>query len=157
LRLRHVHCLTFLENFPCVINLHLECCHKLERITNLRRLQKLFVLCCSKLQVLEGVPALRHLELQSRGRPTLPRYLQDLNLSRLDLCCDLPLLCSMALGKSTHNWDRFCHIHRVEAHADSGLNDHADCGPKFTVSYTRNPRYLETNISSALFNILGRR
>lgn len=150
LNLRDVHCLSYLDNFPCVVELSLKCCHCLKRITNLPRLQKLAISCCSELYVLDAVPALRYLNLQSSGMRRLPSYLRGLNdLTRLELCCDLPLLCSMALGKSTYNWNKFCHIHRVEAHTHNGPN------AMFTVTYTSDPRYLETNISSALFDLLG--
>ncbi|XP_066336682.1 putative disease resistance RPP13-like protein 1 [Miscanthus floridulus] len=151
LNLQDVHCLYYLENLPCVVELSLECCHSVKRITNLPSLQKLAISCCSRLSVLEAVPALRYLNLQSSGMRRLPRYLRGLNLTRLYLCCDLPLLCSMALGKSTYDWNKFCHIRRVEAHTHNGPNG------IFTVTYTRDPCYLETNISSALFNLLGRR
>ena len=149
LNLSDVHWLSYLENLPCVVELSLKCCHSLKRITNLPSLQKLVISCCSRLSVLEAVPELRYLNLQSSGMRRLPRYLRGLNLTRLYLCCDLPLLCSMALGKSTYNWNKFCHIRRVEAHTHNGPNG------IFTVTYTRDPRYLETNISSALFNLLG--
>ncbi|WVZ53267.1 hypothetical protein U9M48_004235, partial [Paspalum notatum var. saurae] len=157
-------CVELVESMPFLVKLALDGCESLARLppglafhakalTVLNLLKKLSIHCCSKLQVLEGIPALRYLHLTEGPESTgLPTYLRGLSLTRLDLCCNLQLLCSMAWGKSTYNWDKFGHIHRVEAHADT----HGG-GAKFTVSYTRYPRYLDTNISSTLFYLLGKK
>lgn len=146
LTLHEVHLLVSLENLPSLVELDVSCCHALKGIANLPSLHKLVISCCPKLEVLDGVAKLQRLFLRGgRGSVSrLPPYLLHLNLAHLTLCCRLPLLCSMALGNTTPEWDKFCNIPRVEAFDENG---------RFRVSYTRNPRYLETNISPLIFGI----
>ncbi|TVU31132.1 hypothetical protein EJB05_22803 [Eragrostis curvula] len=145
LTLHEVHRLVSLENLPSVVELDVSCCHELKGIANLPSLHRLVISCCPELQALDGVLELRRLILRDgRGSVAmLPDYLADLNLAHLTVCCGLGLLCSMALGNNTPEWDKFCHIPRVEAFSKN----------KFRVSYTRDPRYLDTNISPLLYGI----
>ncbi|CAO2153055.1 unnamed protein product [Urochloa humidicola] len=114
----------------------------MERISNLPRLQKLVIVKCPKLKVLENVPALQRLNLKDYGMETVPRYLRDVNPRHLLLYCSLSLLTCIAAGKSGPEWNRFSHIQQVKAHADD-----EDVPMKWYVLYTRDPFRFETNIS----------
>ncbi|GJM99006.1 hypothetical protein PR202_ga16063 [Eleusine coracana subsp. coracana] len=146
LTLHQVHGLVSLENLPSVVELDVSCCHELKRIANLPSLHRLVISCSPEMQALDGVPELRRLLLRNgRGSlAVLPDYLVGLNLAYLTVSCGLGLLCSMALGNNTPEWNKVCHIPRVEAF---------DENEKFRVWYTRDPRHLDTNISPLLFDI----
>jgi len=55
--------LTHVENFPSVVYLDVFDCPELKRISGLAMLQKIRITRCTKLEVLEGVPALDSLRL----------------------------------------------------------------------------------------------
>ncbi|KAF7046981.1 hypothetical protein CFC21_055962 [Triticum aestivum] len=72
----------------------------------------------------------------------LPSYLQTVKSSHLLLDCCPFILISMALGKSSSEWDKFSHIQHVEAYADEeGIEK------RWHVFYTRDPYNMETNIN----------
>ncbi|KAG2556002.1 hypothetical protein PVAP13_8NG059100 [Panicum virgatum] len=134
--------LSSLENFTSVVHLDVFRNADLERISNLPKLQKLVIDMCPKMKVLEGVPALQKLSLEDYDMETVPRYLQDVMPRQLLLYCSLPLLTSIAAGKTSCDWDKFKHIQQVKAHAgDEGVER------KRYVMYTRDSFHLETNIS----------
>jgi hypothetical protein len=114
----------------------------LERISNLPKLQKLVIVKCPKLKVLEGMPALQRLNLEDYVMETVPRYLQDVNPRHLLLDCSLSLLTYIAAGKPSPEWDKLNHIQQVKAYADD-----EDSPRKWYVVYTRDPFHFETNIS----------
>jgi len=131
-----------LENFTSILHLDVFGNTDLERISNLPRLQKLVIVECPKLMVLEGMPVLQRLNLLSDDMETVPRYLQDIKPRHLQLDCSLPLLTSIAAGKTGPEWDKFSHIQQVKAYAnDAGITR------KWYVLYTRDPFRFETNIS----------
>jgi len=134
--------LSSLENFTSIVHLDVFRNADLERISNLPKLQKLIIIMCPKMKVLEGLPALQRLNLEDYDMETVPRYLQDLRTSHLLLNCSLSLLTSLAAGKTSPEWDKFSHIQQVKAYAnDAGILR------KWYVLYTRDPFHLETNIS----------
>ena len=134
--------LSSLENFTSVVHLDVFRNADLERISNLPKLQKLIIIMCPKMKVLEGLPALQRLDLEDYDMETVPRYLQDLRIRHLLLNCSLSLLTSVAAGKTSPEWDKFSHIQQVKAYAnDAGILR------KWYVLYTRDPFHLETNIS----------
>ncbi|KAJ1274630.1 hypothetical protein BS78_05G076100 [Paspalum vaginatum] len=104
--------------------------------------QKLVIVKCPKMKVLEGMAALQRLNLEDYDMETVPRYLQDVKPRYLLLECSLSLLTCIAAGKSSPEWDKFNHIQQVKAYA------HGEDGPrKWYVLYTREPFRFETNIS----------
>ncbi|KAL6653253.1 hypothetical protein ACP70R_008831 [Stipagrostis hirtigluma subsp. patula] len=134
--------LSSLENFASVVLLEVRRSPDLRRISNMPKLQKLTIVMCPMVKVLEGVPALQRLELEDYSMETLPRYLQDVNLRHLLLNCMVPLLTSIAAGKSSPEWGKISHIKQVKAYANAkGLPR------KWYVLYTRVPFSFETNIS----------
>ena len=134
--------LSSLENFTSVVHLDVFRNADLERISNLPKLQKLVIVMCPKMKVLEGVPALQKLSLEDYDIETVPRYLQDVTPRQLLLDCSLPLLTSIAAGKTSREWDKFKHIQQVKAYAgDEGVQR------KWYVLYTGHPFRFETNIS----------
>ncbi|CAN6362389.1 unnamed protein product [Urochloa humidicola] len=131
-----------LENFTFVVHLDVFRNTDLERISNLPRLQKLVVVECPKLKVLDDIPSLEKLELKDYGMETVPRYLQDVNPRHVLLDCSLTLLTCIAAGKSGPEWDKFNHIQQVKAYAaDDGVSR------KRYVLYTRDPIRMDSNIS----------
>ncbi|KAJ1255508.1 hypothetical protein BS78_K201500, partial [Paspalum vaginatum] len=68
-----------LENLPSVVQLDVFDCPELKRISGLSKLQKIRILRCPNLLVLEGVPALDHMVLEDRGTEALPEYLAVVN------------------------------------------------------------------------------
>ncbi|KAE8807326.1 putative disease resistance RPP13-like protein 1 [Hordeum vulgare] len=142
LTIYYVQGLISVENFPSLVELHLDENLDLERITNLPRLQKLTIEDCPKLKVLEGVPALQRLNLSNKNMETLPEYMGGINPMHFELYCSLALLASIAIGQSGPGWDKFGHVQRVKAYAREGDN-----GRKWYVLYTAKPYNLETNVS----------
>ncbi|XBI43864.1 hypothetical protein VPH35_108581 [Triticum aestivum] len=142
LSIRYVQGLTYLENFPSLVELKLDENLDLERFTNLPRLQKLSIEDCPKLKVLEGVPALQRLILADKDMESLPEYMGGINPRHLELYCSLALLASIAAGESGPEWDKFSHVEHVKAYAREGDNSR-----KWYVLYTANPYKLETNVS----------
>ncbi|XP_039823959.1 disease resistance protein RGA2-like isoform X2 [Panicum virgatum] len=134
--------LSSLENFTSVVHLDVFRNADLERISNLPKLQKLVIVMCPKMKVLEGVAALQKLGLEDYDIETVPRYPQDVTPRQLLLDCSLPLLTSIAAGKTSREWDKFKHIQQVKAYAgDEGVQR------KWYVLYTGHPFRFETNIS----------
>ena len=136
--------LSSLENFTSVVHLDVFRNTDQERISNLPKLQKLVIVMCPEMKVLEGMPALQRLNLEDYGMETVPRYLQDVNPRHLLLDCSLSLLTSIAAGKSGPEWHKFSHIQQVKAYAtDEGISR------KRYVTYRRDPFRFETNISGS--------
>ncbi|KAG2555998.1 hypothetical protein PVAP13_8NG042604 [Panicum virgatum] len=134
--------LSSLENFTSVVHLDVFINTDLERISNLPKLQKLIIVKCPKMKVLEGMPALHRLNMVDYDMETVPRYLLDVRPRHLLLYCSLRLLTSIAAGKSGPEWDKLSHIQQVKAYAmDEGVSR------KWYVLYTRDPFHFETNIS----------
>ncbi|KAG2556031.1 hypothetical protein PVAP13_8NG086300 [Panicum virgatum] len=134
--------LSSLENFTSVVHLDVFRNTDMERISDLPKLQKLVIVMCPKMKVLEGMPALQKLDLEDYDIETVPRYLQDVTPRQLLLDCSLPLLASTAAGKTSCEWDKFKHIQQVKAYAgDEGVQR------KWYVLYTGHPFRFETNIS----------
>jgi hypothetical protein len=79
--------LTYVENFPSVVELDVFNCPKLKRISGLSRLHKIRIVRCPKLEVLEGVPSLDSLVLQDTTLEAVPGYLQTVNPRYLELKC----------------------------------------------------------------------
>ncbi|TVU26665.1 hypothetical protein EJB05_29220, partial [Eragrostis curvula] len=125
-------------------------CPGIERISNLPKLQELLIEHCPKLKVLEGVPAVERLHLLDYDMGTLPGYLQDVNPRHLlEINCGISLLTSIAIGKSSPQWDKFSHIKQVKAYADEDDNN---IDRKWYMLYTRDPFSFKTNISRSAIN-----
>jgi len=141
LSLESIQHLTSLENFASIVDLEVSQNPDLERITDLPVLQKLTIIMCPMMKVLEGVPLLQSLVVEDYGMEVLPEYMRDVNSRQLNLDCSIALLRSIAAGQSGPEWAKFSHVGRVKAYVREGDNKR-----KWYVMYTREPYSLETNI-----------
>jgi len=104
--------LTHVENIPSVVELDVFDCPELKKITALdSRLQKIRIVRCTKLEVLEGVTAPDSLVLQDTTMETLPGYLRAVNPRYLKLECNKKLYESSSSPGSSE-WDKISHIGR---------------------------------------------
>lgn len=133
-----------IENFSSVVELYLLSNSSLEKIANLPNLKKLRVSKCPKLKVLEEVKALSSIELKDHEMRTLPAYLQVLQLSRLQIDCNLRLLHFISLKDAALEWDNVRHIEQVEAYAD-GYEQTKRC----SVLYTKKTESFVTYMSDS--------
>ncbi|TVU23253.1 hypothetical protein EJB05_25606, partial [Eragrostis curvula] len=100
--------LTCVENFPSVVELDVFDCPELKSISGLCRLQRIRIVRCPNLEVLEGVPALDSLVLEDSVMKTLPEYLRGVYPRHLHLTCSRKLCQSLSAGSS--EWDKINHI-----------------------------------------------
>ncbi|KAK3143197.1 hypothetical protein QOZ80_4BG0359820 [Eleusine coracana subsp. coracana] len=120
-----------LENFSSVVELYLHSVSNLEKIANLPKMKKLKISKCPKLKELEAVHALSSIELKDQEMSTLPAYLQVLQLSQLQIACNLRLLHFISLKDAALEWDKIKHIEQVEAYAD-GYQQTKRCSVLYT-------------------------
>jgi hypothetical protein len=104
--------LTYVENFPSVVELDVFDCPKLKRINMLSRLHKIRIVRCPKLEVLEGVPALDSLVLEDTTMEAVPGYLQGLNPRYLNLKCS-EKLCKSLLSLGSSEQSKINHIRKL--------------------------------------------
>jgi Leucine-rich repeat (LRR) protein len=143
--LQDVELVSYLENFPFVVELEVIRCPGLERITNLPCLQKLTIIDCSKLKVMDIIPALERLVLEDYAMENLPEYMRDIKPRHLQLDYRVWLLAQLAAGQSGTEWDRFSHVEHVHAYAHHGSNRR-----KWHMVYTKKDNFkLDSNISSS--------
>ena len=143
--LAHVKHVRYIESFPSVVELIVNDCPDLERITNLPNLQKLTITDCPKLKVLERIASLERLVVKDYTMEKLPEYMRDIKPRHLQLFCRLWLLYVVAAGQSGTEWDKFSHVEHVKAYAGDGDNQR-----KWYVLYTAGDNCkLDSNISSS--------
>jgi hypothetical protein len=104
--------LTYVENFPSVVELDVFNCPKLKRISGLSRLHKIRIVRCPKLEVLEGVPSLDSLVLQDTTLEAVPGYLQTVNPRYLELKCSKQL-CKSLLSPGSSEQKKISHIGKL--------------------------------------------
>jgi hypothetical protein len=100
--------LTYVDNFPSVVELDVFGCPELKRISYLPMLQKIRIVCCIKLEVLEGVTALDSLVLADTTMDILPGYLRTISPRYLELNCNRELCKSLSPGG--FEWNKISHI-----------------------------------------------
>jgi hypothetical protein len=101
--------LTYVENFPSLMELDVFECPKLKRIGVLSRLHKIRIVCCPKLEVLEGVPSLDSLVLEDATLEALPEYLQAVHPRYIEVVCSKKL-CESLLSPGSSEWNKISHI-----------------------------------------------
>ncbi|CAL4991346.1 unnamed protein product [Urochloa decumbens] len=101
--------LTSVVNFPSVVELDVFRCPEIRRIADLSRLQRITIVHCPSLEVLEGVPELDSIVLKDPTMVTLPGYLRGVSPRYLDLLCRKKLHDSIVSGSSTE-CDKISHI-----------------------------------------------
>ncbi|KAJ1256666.1 hypothetical protein BS78_K333800 [Paspalum vaginatum] len=102
---------TALENFPSVVQLDVFDCPELKTISSLSKLQKIRIVRCPNLLVVEGVPALDSMELEYDKMEALPEYLVVVNPRYLELQCSKKLYESLSPGSS--EWKKISHIKHI--------------------------------------------
>ncbi|CAO2142247.1 unnamed protein product [Urochloa humidicola] len=120
LKLQNLINLMSVENFPWVVELDVFDCPKLKRINDLTRLQKIGIIGCPNVEVLEGVPSLDSMVLEDRTMETLPGYMRHVIITYLKLKCCEKLYKSIVSGSSTE-CDKIRHItkHTIDYFQDS--------------------------------------
>ena len=101
---------THVENIPSAVKLDVFDCTELKKISGLSMLQKIRIVRCPKLEVLEGVAALDSLMLEDATMDTLPDYLRAVNPRYLELYCNKKLHESSSPGSS--EWNKISHIRK---------------------------------------------
>uniref|UniRef100_A0A453TE73 Disease resistance protein RGA4 n=1 Tax=Aegilops tauschii subsp. strangulata TaxID=200361 RepID=A0A453TE73_AEGTS len=143
--LKRVMNLSYIESFLSVVELKVNGCPDLERITNLPNMLKLTIRNCPKLKVLEHIASLEWLILEDYTMEKLPEYMRVIKARHLLLFCRLWLLSVVAAGQSGTEWDKFNQVEHVKAYAGDGDNQR-----KWYVLYTRGDNYkFDSNISSS--------
>ncbi|PAN45622.1 hypothetical protein PAHAL_9G131100 [Panicum hallii] len=84
--------LVSVENFPSLVELHLSQNPELQRVTNNSSLQKIEITNCPAVVVLEDLPALQSITWDDLDAETLPEYLREVEIKKLDVKCSLTLL-----------------------------------------------------------------
>uniref|UniRef100_A0A0E0BJ21 Uncharacterized protein n=1 Tax=Oryza glumipatula TaxID=40148 RepID=A0A0E0BJ21_9ORYZ len=132
------------DGFCSVVQLHVSSNFKLERISDLPKMESLTVSRCPKLNILQRLPALQSMELNDQEMERLPDCLRDLpaKLRHLRITCNLDLLTLISRGKGTPEWEKIKHIQQVNACTDAE-DDKTD---KRFVFYKRDSDSTETNI-----------
>jgi hypothetical protein len=117
------------ENFPSLVELDVFDCPELRRISGLSRLHKIRVICCPKLEVLDGVPALDSLELEDGTMEALPGYLTCVSPRFLKLRCSKEVYESIISGSSSE-CDKIRHIAKRDINyiedSDAALHEYSD-------------------------------
>ncbi|EEC68159.1 hypothetical protein OsI_36098 [Oryza sativa Indica Group] len=133
-----------IDGFCSVVQLHVSSNFKLERISDLPKMESLTVSRCPKLNILQRLPALQSMELNDQEMERLPDCLRDLpaKLRHLRITCNLDLLTLISRGKGTPEWEKIKHIQQVNACTDAE-DDKTD---KRFVFYKRDSDSTETNI-----------
>ncbi|PNT62891.1 hypothetical protein BRADI_4g09271v3 [Brachypodium distachyon] len=145
LSIQNVKQISCLQKFPSVVELTVDWCPDLERITDLPKVQKLTITGCWKVKVVKYLPALQRLVLEDGRMETVPGYLGDVNPSYLELRCGLTLLTSIAAGESGPEFAKFSHVERVKARGAYRNSD-------FYVLYTRGPCSFDTNVNPSFLS-----
>jgi Leucine-rich repeat (LRR) protein len=104
--------LTYVENFPSVVELDVFRCPELRRISGLSRLHKIRIARCPKLEVVECVPALDSLLLGDTTLEAVPGYLQTVNPRYLELKCSKQL-CKSLLSPGSSEQKKINHIGKL--------------------------------------------
>ncbi|CAL4900371.1 unnamed protein product [Urochloa decumbens] len=141
LEVSEVEHLNSLDSFTSVTDLEVEENDDLVRIVDFPMLQKLSITGCPKLKVLEGMPELISLKLKDYYMDTIPEYLREVKVRRLELDCSLCLLTSLTLMNTGPEWGKISHIKQMKAYAKDG-----DRKRGWYLLYKGDPSSIETNI-----------
>ena len=100
--------LTYIENFPSVVELEVFNCPELKRISDLSKLQKIRISHCPNVEVL-GVSSLDSMEMEDGTMETVPEYVTTVRPRYLKLTCSKELYESLLTGSSSE-YDKISHI-----------------------------------------------
>lgn len=110
--------LSSLENFTSVVHLQVFTNPDLVRTSNLPKLQRLDIIDCPRLELLDGMPVLHRLLLADHDMEEVPWYLYRVNPRHLQLYCSLLLLTCIAAGISAPEWEKLRHVQQVNTFAE---------------------------------------
>ena len=110
LELHELSNLTYIENFPSVVQLKVFDCPKLKRISDLSKLQKIEILYCPNVEVLEGVSSLDSMEMGDGTMETVPEYVTTVTPRYFKLTCSEKLYKSLLTGSSSCEYHKISHI-----------------------------------------------
>jgi len=102
--------LTYIENFPSVVRLKVFGCPKLKRFSDLSKLQKIEILYCPNVEVLEGVSSLDSMEMEDGTMETVPEYVTTVTPRYFKLTCSEKLYKSLLTGSSSCEYHKIGHI-----------------------------------------------
>ncbi|XP_066338848.1 putative disease resistance RPP13-like protein 1 [Miscanthus floridulus] len=102
--------LTYIENFPSVVQLQVLYCPELRRISDLSKLQKIEISYSPNMEVLEGVPSLDSMEMRDGTMETVPEYLTTVTPRYFKLTCSEKLYKSLLTGSSSCEYHKISHI-----------------------------------------------
>ena len=135
--------LVSVENFPSLVELHLSQNPELQRVTNNSSLQKIEITYCPALALLEDLPALQSITWDDLDAETLPEYLREVEINKLDVKCSLRLLQMIYLRDATSEWGKIQHVQRLNAHGGR----QPDGTYKHYVFYAKATSCFDTNIT----------
>ncbi|XP_066334123.1 putative disease resistance protein RGA3 [Miscanthus floridulus] len=135
LDLRNVLNLVTVESFPSLTELKLWDNPRLESVISCPRLHKITICSCPMLKLLENVPALGTAMWMDLGAETLPTYLQEAELSKLNVYCRPSLFKLISLQYDTPEWGKVQHVQRMKAYATEAPGDEL----KGYMYYTKEP------------------
>ncbi|KAK8444415.1 hypothetical protein SEVIR_9G132700v4 [Setaria viridis] len=137
--------LVSIENFPSLVELHLSQNPELWRVSNNSSLQKIEIMNCPALEVLEDLPVLRSISWDDLDAETLPEYLREVEINKLDIKCSLRLLQMISSRDATSEWGKIQHVQRLNARGGR----QPDGTYKHYVLYTKSTSCFDTNITKA--------
>ncbi|XP_021306752.1 putative disease resistance protein RGA3 isoform X2 [Sorghum bicolor] len=135
LDLRNVLNLVTVESFPSLTELKLWDNPMLESVSSCPRLHKITICSCPMLKLLENLPSLRTAAWMDLCTETLPTYLQEAELSKLNVHCRPSLFKLISLQYDTPEWGKVQHVQRMKVFAMEAPED----GLKGYMDYTKEP------------------
>ncbi|KAL6637114.1 hypothetical protein ACP70R_024686 [Stipagrostis hirtigluma subsp. patula] len=141
LDLRNALHLVSVENFLSLVELKLSDNPRLERIRNCPSLQDIIIFNCPGLKLLEDLPPLESIGWKDLEAETLPPYLGEAKVNKLNVYCSLSLLNLISLqdDSSGSEWGKIRHVQQLKAYAcTSGEDDLDGC-----IYYTKEPYSFE--------------
>uniref|UniRef100_A0A0D9WF16 Uncharacterized protein n=1 Tax=Leersia perrieri TaxID=77586 RepID=A0A0D9WF16_9ORYZ len=105
-----------IRNFVFLNELHVYDNPNLKTLANLPKLRRLVIIQCPKPNSLEGLTGLQSITLQDYGADIFPQYLEESNVIKLEVFCNIELLKLVSI-KAGSEWCKIQHIQHVKVYA----------------------------------------